>query len=51
MTETILVVNAGSSSIKFQVFEVSARDQLELCIRLRGKLEAKPRQALHRASK
>ena len=29
MTETILVVNAGSSSIKFQTFEVAAHDRLE----------------------
>ena len=29
VTETILVVNAGSSSIKFQLFWVSASDQLE----------------------
>lgn len=28
MTDTILVVNAGSSSIKFQLFEIGARDQL-----------------------
>lgn len=29
MTESILVVNAGSSSIKFQLFEIGVRDQLE----------------------
>ncbi len=29
MTETILVVNAGSSSIKFQLFSLDARDQLQ----------------------
>ena len=29
MSETILVVNAGSSSIKFQLFAVCARNQLE----------------------
>jgi acetate kinase len=28
MTDTILVVNAGSSSIKFQLFEIGARDHL-----------------------
>ena len=28
MSETILVVNAGSSSIKFQLFEVGTGDQL-----------------------
>ena len=37
MTETILVVNAGSSSIKFQLFEVGARDQLER--RFKGQIE------------
>ena len=29
MTETILVLNAGSSSIKFQLFAIGARDRLE----------------------
>jgi acetate kinase len=28
MTETILVLNAGSSSIKFQLFAVDAGDKL-----------------------
>jgi acetate kinase len=37
VTETILVVNAGSSSIKFQLFSVSASDQLER--RLKGQIE------------
>lgn len=37
MTATILVVNAGSSSIKFQLFSVSASDQLER--RLKGQIE------------
>ncbi len=37
MTETILVVNAGSSSIKFQLFEVAARERLQR--RLRGHIE------------
>ena len=37
MTETILVVNAGSSSIKFQLFEVGARDRLER--RFKGQIE------------
>ena len=37
MTETILVVNAGSSSIKFQLFAVGAHDQLER--RLKGQIE------------
>ena len=37
MTETILVVNAGSSSIKFQLFLVTARDRLER--RLKGQFE------------
>lgn len=33
MTETILVVNAGSSSIKFQLFAVGAGDRLERTIK------------------
>ena len=37
MTETILVVNAGSSSIKFQLFEVGAHDQLQR--RFKGQIE------------
>jgi acetate kinase len=37
MTETILVVNAGSSSIKFQLFAVTIGDQLER--RLKGQIE------------
>lgn len=37
MSETILVVNAGSSSIKFQLFGVAAADQLER--RLKGQFE------------
>ncbi len=37
MTETILVVNAGSSSIKFQLFAVGVDDQLER--RFRGQIE------------
>ena len=37
MTETILVVNAGSSSIKFQLFDVGACDRLKR--RLRGQIE------------
>lgn len=37
MTETILVVNAGSSSIKFQLFDVTAHNRLER--RLRGHIE------------
>jgi acetate kinase len=37
VTETILVVNAGSSSIKFQLFLVAARDRLER--RLKGQIE------------
>ena len=37
MTETVLVVNAGSSSIKFQLFSVAAGDQLER--RLKGQIE------------
>ena len=37
MSETILVVNAGSSSIKFQLFSVAARDQLQRL--LKGQIE------------
>jgi acetate kinase len=37
MTETILVLNSGSSSIKFQLFAVSARDRLER--RIKGQIE------------
>lgn len=37
MTETILVVNGGSSSIKFQLFEVEKHDQLQR--RLHGKID------------
>ena len=35
--ETILVVNAGSSSIKFQLFEVGAHDRLKR--RFKGQIE------------
>ena len=44
MTETILVVNAGSSSIKFQLFALALHDQLER--RMKGQIEgigARPR--------
>jgi acetate kinase len=37
VAETILVVNAGSSSIKFQLFSVDARDKLQRL--LRGQIE------------
>jgi acetate kinase len=37
MSQTILVVNAGSSSIKFQLFSVGAGDQLQR--RLKGQIE------------
>ena len=37
MSETILVVNAGSSSIKFQLFEVATGDQLKRL--LKGQIE------------
>src|SRR5262249_50489842 len=37
MTETILVLNAGSSSIKFQLFAVAGRHQLER--RMKGQVE------------
>ena len=36
-SETILVVNAGSSSIKFQLFAIAGRDDLER--RLKGQIE------------
>jgi acetate kinase len=37
MTESILVVNAGSSSIKFQLFEIGSREQLKR--RFKGQIE------------
>ena len=37
MGETLLVVNAGSSSIKFQLFEIAAGDRLEL--EFRGQMD------------
>jgi acetate kinase len=37
MTETILVLNSGSSSIKFQLFAASARERLER--RMKGMIE------------
>lgn len=37
MQETILVLNAGSSSIKFQLFSVNARDRLERL--MKGQIE------------
>jgi acetate kinase len=37
MTETILVVNAGSSSIKFQLFEIGTRDRLKR--RFKGQID------------
>jgi acetate kinase len=37
MTDSLLVLNAGSSSIKFQLFAVAARHQLEL--RLKGQID------------
>jgi acetate kinase len=37
MTQTILVLNAGSSSIKFQLFAVAAHGDLERCIK--GQME------------
>ena len=44
MSETILVINAGSSSIKFQLFAISDRDQLDR--RMKGQIDgigARPR--------
>ena len=37
MADSLLVINAGSSSIKFQLFDVAAHDQLEL--RLKGQID------------
>jgi acetate kinase len=37
MTETLLVVNAGSSSIKFQLFRVLPGDRLDL--QLKGQMD------------
>jgi acetate kinase len=37
MTDTILVLNAGSSSIKFQLFAIDAHDRLER--RMKGQIE------------
>lgn len=37
MSDTILVVNAGSSSIKFQLFAIAARDGLQRC--MKGQIE------------
>ena len=37
MSDTILVVNAGSSSIKFQLFSLDARDKLGRL--LKGQIE------------
>jgi acetate kinase len=37
MTETILVLNSGSSSIKFQLFAIAAEDRLER--RMKGQVE------------
>jgi acetate kinase len=33
MSDTILSLNAGSSSIKFQLFEITPRDELQLAFR------------------
>ena len=37
MTETVLCLNAGSSSVKFQLFEVAAGDELSLAFK--GQIE------------
>jgi acetate kinase len=37
MADSLLVINAGSSSLKFQLFDVAAHDQLEL--RLKGQID------------
>ena len=37
MRRTVLCVNSGSSSIKFQLFDVTPRDELQLV--LRGQLD------------
>ena len=33
MSDTVLCLNAGSSSIKFELFEVMPRDELQLSFR------------------
>lgn len=51
MAETILVINAGSSSIKFQLFDVSWNPAGEaLAVRMRGQIEGigtRPRLVVH----
>ncbi|HUK09469.1 MAG TPA: acetate/propionate family kinase [Stellaceae bacterium] len=51
MSDTVLCLNAGSSSIKFELFEVMPRDELQLAFR--GQLEgigARPRLTAKRGS-
>ena len=51
MMETILVVNAGSSSVKFQVFSVTSRGDLRRC--LKGQVDGvgvRPRLRVHSSS-
>ncbi|MCP3371565.1 acetate/propionate family kinase [Bradyrhizobium cajani] len=43
MSDTVLVLNSGSSSIKFGLFDVSAADPALLCKGLLDEHEAKPR--------
>ncbi|WP_298245461.1 acetate/propionate family kinase [uncultured Bradyrhizobium sp.] len=43
MSDTVLVLNSGSSSIKFGVFEISATEPSLLCRGLLDEHEAKPR--------
>jgi acetate kinase len=43
MSDTVLVLNAGSSSIKFGLFEISGREPTMLCKGLLDEHEAKPR--------
>src|SRR5688572_12218009 len=52
MTERILVVNTGSSSIKFQLFSVTSRNELRST--LKGQIEgvgARPRLVSHNGDK
>ncbi|MFK4569566.1 acetate kinase [Bradyrhizobium ottawaense] len=43
MSDTVLVLNSGSSSIKFGLFEISAVEPRLLCKGLLDEHEAKPR--------
>ena len=43
MSDTVLVLNSGSSSIKFGLFEISAAEPTLLCKGLLDEHETKPR--------